>query len=199
MLRTENVALIHAHFGPGGLEMLALSRSLGIPLLVTFHGYDASRLLRNERYRRSLSRLFARAHVITVSERMRTQLLAHGADPSRTRVHYIGAPVEDFAFRWSCASHQSHSFKGIPYLFRAGLWPLIVDPDARLEYPDQEYPALKLIRKWGGKIVEKYARGIQKRGNFARRVEPRPPEIMYADAPGKVTGSVRLGDQYNKS
>lgn len=71
----------------------------------------------------------------------------------------IGIPVEDFAFRWSCASHQAHSFKGIPYLFRAGLWPLIVDPEAQTEYPDAEYPALKLIRKWGNQIVAKHESG----------------------------------------
>lgn len=71
----------------------------------------------------------------------------------------IGMPVQDFAFRWSCASHQAHSFKGIPYLFRAGLWPLIVDKEARDEYPDSQFPALKLIRKWAGKIVEKHESG----------------------------------------
>jgi hypothetical protein len=72
----------------------------------------------------------------------------------------IGIPVEDFAFRWSCASHQAHSFKGIPYLFRAGLWPLIVDEGAQHEYPDQGYPALKLIRRWGRQIVEKHENGF---------------------------------------
>lgn len=72
----------------------------------------------------------------------------------------IGIPVEDFAFRWSCASHQAHSFKGIPYLFRAGLWPLIVDEGARAEYPDKKYPALKLIRKWAQTIVDKHETGV---------------------------------------
>jgi glycosyltransferase involved in cell wall biosynthesis len=78
--------------------MLPLARLLGIPLLVTFHGYDASRLLREAGYCRSLRRLFRHAHVITVSELMRRRLLEHGARPERTRVHYIGVPVEDFAF-----------------------------------------------------------------------------------------------------
>lgn len=72
----------------------------------------------------------------------------------------IGIPVENFAFRWSCASHQAHSFKGIPYLFRAGLWPLIVDEEARDQYPDAEYPALKLIRKWAEQIIGKHEAGI---------------------------------------
>jgi len=71
----------------------------------------------------------------------------------------IGRDPSEFAFRWACASHQAHSFKGIPYLFRSGLWPLIVDPEAQMEYPDGDYPALRLIRKWGRVIVSKYENG----------------------------------------
>lgn len=72
----------------------------------------------------------------------------------------IGRPISDFGFRWACTSHQAHSFKGIPYLFRSGLWPLIVDREAQLEYPDLQYPALKLIRKWGKIIATKYEAGV---------------------------------------
>lgn len=72
----------------------------------------------------------------------------------------IGKTPSDFSFRWACTSHQAHSFKGIPYLFRSGLWPLIVDPDAQDEYPDANYPALKLIRKWGRLIASKHENGV---------------------------------------
>lgn len=96
----------------------------------------------------------------------------------------IGIPVEDFAFRWSCASHQAHSFKGIPYLFRAGLWPLIVDEGARAEYPDKEYPSLKLIRKWGNLIVQYHEEGKplgkEKYGPF-KRVRRRYEEWVEGD------------------
>src|SRR2546423_93233 len=34
--------LLHAHFGPAGLTALPLARWLEIPLIVTFHGYDAT-------------------------------------------------------------------------------------------------------------------------------------------------------------
>jgi colanic acid/amylovoran biosynthesis glycosyltransferase len=98
VLRDQHVALIHAHFGPHGLDMLPLARALRIPLLVTFHGYDASSMLRDASYRRSLRSLFRHAHIITVSELMRERLLGFGAVPERTRVHYIGVPVEEFAF-----------------------------------------------------------------------------------------------------
>jgi hypothetical protein len=72
----------------------------------------------------------------------------------------IGKPVEDFAFRWSCSSHQAHAFKGIPYMFNADLWDLVVDPKMRRKYPATKYPALKLIRRWGDTIVERYDAGI---------------------------------------
>ena len=71
----------------------------------------------------------------------------------------IGKDPADFAFRWNCASHQAHSFKGIPYLFRSGLWPLVVDPEAAAEYPSDNHPTLRLIRKWARQIVESHENG----------------------------------------
>lgn len=96
----------------------------------------------------------------------------------------IGRPVEDFAFRWFCASHQAHSFKGIPYLFRAGLWPIIIDPECQEQYPDADYPALKLIRKWARVIVERHEVGVpletEKYGPL-RRVRRRYEEWMRGE------------------
>jgi glycosyltransferase involved in cell wall biosynthesis len=95
----ENQArLIHAHFGHFGMDMLGIARSLGIPLLVTFHGMDASQLLNNSSYTRGLAGLFDYAHVITISRNMARRLEPHGLDKSRLHVHYIGVPVDDFAF-----------------------------------------------------------------------------------------------------
>lgn len=98
VVQSEDVRLIHAHFGPSGLEILPLARSMGVPLLVTFHGYDASRLLRNRPYRRQLKALFDYASVITVSQDMANRLAAVGMDPARATVHYIGAPVSEFSY-----------------------------------------------------------------------------------------------------
>jgi len=96
----------------------------------------------------------------------------------------IGVGPEDFAFRWNCASYQAHSFKGIPYLFRAGLWPLIVDEEAQIEYPSDTYPALRLIRKWALGIVEKYQNGVplesEKYGPY-KRVRRRYTEWMKGE------------------
>ncbi|MBP2680519.1 MAG: hypothetical protein H6Q78_382 [Candidatus Krumholzibacteriota bacterium] len=98
VLAERRACLIHAHFGHFGLDMLPVARSLEIPLLVTFHGFDASRLLRDRRYTKDLEHLFAYAHVVTVSRNMAQRLARFGLEKGRSTVHYIGAPVEDFPF-----------------------------------------------------------------------------------------------------
>jgi glycosyltransferase involved in cell wall biosynthesis len=95
-LTTERVRLIHAHFGHYGLDMLPLARDLGIPLLVTFHGMDGSKYLRDRRYSRDLAALFDYAHVITVSQDMARRLTPFGLNTDRADVHYIGIPVDEF-------------------------------------------------------------------------------------------------------
>lgn len=97
-VRPLSPRLIHAHFGPSGLDVLPLSRRLRIPLLVTFHGYDASRLLRDERWVREFQRLCSEATTVAVSEDMKRRLVAHGVPEDRVRVHYYGVPMEDFRY-----------------------------------------------------------------------------------------------------
>ena len=95
-IREMDARLIHAHFGPSGIEILPVAEKTHTPLVVTFHGYDASMLLRNSRYRRDLERLFRSAYVITVSRRMARQLEQYGARNDRMWHHYIGIPVDEF-------------------------------------------------------------------------------------------------------
>lgn len=90
--------LLHAHFGTGALAIQRAARRAGIPLLVTFHGYDASTMLKAPGYRTQLRGLFASAHVIAVSGEMADRLVACGADPARLTVHHIGVPLEAFPF-----------------------------------------------------------------------------------------------------
>jgi len=98
VLIRRDVQFVHSHFGPSGIDILPVVKSLKRPLLVTFHGFDASRLLASQQYVVQLQRLFEYAHVIAVSKEMANRLIEVGAPPSRTFVHYIGAPVDDFSF-----------------------------------------------------------------------------------------------------
>lgn len=106
VLIKHDVKLIHAHFGPSGLDMLPLAKALRIPLLVTFHGYDASSSLRDKSYLSILKDLFVYAHIIVVSKTMAERLIAIGADPSRQEVNYYGIPVDDFRYTERVPIHE---------------------------------------------------------------------------------------------
>ncbi|MGE5500012.1 MAG: glycosyltransferase [Syntrophothermus sp.] len=98
-IKNSGSSLIHAHFGPSAIEMLPVAERTGLPLLVTFHGYDASSLLYNESYLNDIRPVFRRSYVIAVSEYMAQRLIEKGADPARMRVIYYGISSEKFPFR----------------------------------------------------------------------------------------------------
>jgi colanic acid/amylovoran biosynthesis glycosyltransferase len=98
LLADQHPALIHAHFGIEGVSALALAARLRIPLVTTFHGFDATlkthvmlgspAWFRYPLLRRKLARegnLF-----LCASAFIRQKLLAAGFPESRTHVHYIG-------------------------------------------------------------------------------------------------------------
>jgi len=96
--------VMHAHFGPDGVNALPLQSRLELPLVVTFHGYDATRgtALRNGlpawRYGRRRPLLVDRAAaLLAVSNRIRDNLLALGIPDSRIRVHRIGVDLAKFS------------------------------------------------------------------------------------------------------
>jgi colanic acid/amylovoran biosynthesis glycosyltransferase len=122
-LRRHQPQLIHAHFGPDGTFALPLARALDIPLVVTFHGYDATlaapsgTLSRSplflarqfiqqrgtfyrEQYLRRRSQLFAEADcILAVSQFIADRLHQAGCPESKLRVHYIGIDRHQFAPR----------------------------------------------------------------------------------------------------
>ena len=98
-------ALLHAHTGVSGAHALPLVRRLGLPFVVTFHGYDATAsdaelqrwakrgrifLRRRDAMKREASRLIA------VSGFIRDLLLEKGWPSDRVVVHYMGVDTQLF-------------------------------------------------------------------------------------------------------
>jgi len=101
LLGNRQPALIHAHFGIEGVYALPLARRLGIPLVTTFHGFDATlstaALLTSPawaNYPLFRHRLAAQGDLfICASSFIRDKVLAMGFPEARARVHYIGVDV----------------------------------------------------------------------------------------------------------
>jgi colanic acid/amylovoran biosynthesis glycosyltransferase len=94
--------LIHAHFGRGGALALPIARALRLPLVVTFHGGDATK---NEHFRRTIvPTIFQRrcealqreaALIICVAEHIREALLARNFPAAKLRVIRYGIEPEE--------------------------------------------------------------------------------------------------------
>lgn len=98
-------AAVHAHFGSDGVRALPLVRSLKVPLIVTFHGFDAT--VNEQHAQQSFygHRVYLRQRkllqqkgqkFIAVSKFIRDKLLEQGFPPDKTVVHYIGVDVNIF-------------------------------------------------------------------------------------------------------
>ena len=104
LLKDNKPVLLHAHFGVEGVYAIPIARQLNIPLITTFHGFDATTtsyaLVRSgspswinyKFFRNTLAKkgdLF-----LCVSEFIRTRVLALGFPEDKTFVHYIGIDTE---------------------------------------------------------------------------------------------------------
>jgi len=103
-LRLQQPKIVHAHFGPDASEALSLAEGLNIPLIATYHGYDATTFdgsLTKSRHgwlylmRRNALRKRA-AYFIAVSTFIRDKLLQQGFPADRTLIHHIGIDTNFF-------------------------------------------------------------------------------------------------------
>jgi len=101
-----NPVLLHAQFGPMGLRALPLAHRLGIPLVVSFQGYDAT--VTDDYFKKS-EYYSARAYLqrrkvlecgasllIAVSNFIRDSLLRQGFAREKIVVHYCGVDTNLF-------------------------------------------------------------------------------------------------------
>ncbi len=134
VLAGRRPSLIHAHFGIEGVYALPLARRLNVPLVTTFHGFDATlstaALLCSPAwanyplFRHRLARqgdLF-----LCASSFIRDRVLAMGFPEARTRIHYIGVDCQairprDPAEETPTILHVARlvEVKGTQYLIRA--------------------------------------------------------------------------------
>jgi glycosyltransferase involved in cell wall biosynthesis len=97
--------LVHAHFGQSGPAALVLADALKIPLVVTYHGQDATiseeqarRSWRGREFLRGRDRVMARAaRIIAVSDFIKDRLLSGGCPPDKVITHRNGIDIDFFS------------------------------------------------------------------------------------------------------
>ncbi|WP_155825911.1 glycosyltransferase [Hirschia maritima] len=102
-LEQKKPALIHAHFGKSGAYALPLAKALNIPLVVTYHGGDATKHSNTKDsffrvYNRRRQSLWNEASLILpVSKFIENELRIHGCPQPKMRVHYNGVDPTKFS------------------------------------------------------------------------------------------------------
>lgn len=101
IIKKCHVKLIHIKFGTVALRYLKLVKLTGLPYIVSFHGYDASRSLKQpavlSKYKKQL---FPGAnHIITVSPKLKENLVKAGCSSKKITVLWSGVDVEKFWYQ----------------------------------------------------------------------------------------------------
>lgn len=139
-LRALNASLIHAHFGTVAVDIWPLARALGLPMVVTLHGFDIN-IYREwweagnggwwrRRYPKQLLHLAREPTVrfIAVSEAIRRRAIAYGIPEKKITVQYIGVDTKYFRPRRTPISQRPKRVlfvgrlvekKGTAFLIRA--------------------------------------------------------------------------------
>lgn len=96
-LKENNIEVVLANYGMPGAHMAPVCRDLNIPLLVIFHGHDATDVKLLKEYEQGYKKMFEyAAYTIAVSEEMKKRLLAAGAIPEKLKLIPYGVDVDKF-------------------------------------------------------------------------------------------------------
>jgi colanic acid/amylovoran biosynthesis glycosyltransferase len=128
--RKNQIALLHAHFGPEGWALANLKKSLNLPMVTTFYGYDASYLAGQPLWRDRYRQLFAAGDLfLAEGPVLRKRLEALGCPTGKVDIQPIAVPVDRISWRMrQPARHDPRLFlfcgrfvekKGLIYALRA--------------------------------------------------------------------------------
>ncbi|MDW7692587.1 glycosyltransferase [Flammeovirgaceae bacterium SG7u.111] len=92
-LQEMDIHVVLAQFGTTGINVMNVCKELSIPLVVHFHGKDASQLLQNKYYSHEIKQLLKIAvEIIVVNQNMRQIFLDFGFP--KEKIHFIPCGVE---------------------------------------------------------------------------------------------------------
>jgi glycosyltransferase involved in cell wall biosynthesis len=97
-IKKHDIKCLHARFGPAGLELLHAAKKTGLPLITSFHGFDATKLVKtNAKYRMALKSLFRRGDAFTVaSKHMKRKLVRLGCPEEKISLVRSGIDLRKF-------------------------------------------------------------------------------------------------------
>jgi len=183
-LQQTGASLMHAHFGVDGVGAWPLAEALGIPLLVTLHGYDIAYRAswwkdgaggkEMREYPEKLLELACKSnvHFIAVSEYLYEQAISFGIPESRIATLYTGVDTDKFSPGGSSIAMREPQvlfvgrlveMKGCRYLIEA------------MQHVQRSVPHTKLVIAGHGPLManlKQLARSLAVKADFRGVVSP---------------------------
>jgi colanic acid/amylovoran biosynthesis glycosyltransferase len=96
--QAERVVLLHAHFGPRGVKALPLARSLRVPLVTSFYGFDLGQDGARALARRYRTLFSEGAAFVVEGPAARARLVELGCRPEKVVINRLGVEMDGIAF-----------------------------------------------------------------------------------------------------
>ncbi len=138
-LKAQKIDLCYAEFGPNGVGAMSACKSLNIPLIVNFHGYDIHKFDVLKNYKTRYQELFAIAQtIVAVSREMEKKLISLGC--VEQKIEYLPCAPDDNFFGLNPMRNNMNMLcvgrfvdKKAPHLVLLSCKPVLEKfPDARL-------------------------------------------------------------------
>ena len=107
ILEAERPDVILANYGHGGATIAPAARALNIPLMVSFHGADASRRARDPEWRERYREMFDIAAIVTgPSDYVCDKLIGLGCPADKVRKLHYGIRTDRIQFKPRALTHS---------------------------------------------------------------------------------------------
>jgi len=98
-MRKAGAALLHARFGYDGVRALRLKRRVGVPLITSFYGSDATARDILSQFRKGYEELFQQGECfLAEGSHMADTLESLGCPAQKIRIIHVGIPIADHPF-----------------------------------------------------------------------------------------------------
>ncbi len=159
-IREVDPDVIHAHFGPEAVEVASYADQLGIPLVVTFYGYDISQLPKEKNWREKYRELWTHVDAATVlSEEMKEEVEDLGCSPNKLNIVHLSRNLDDFPYERPDRRVQNILFVGRLVEKKAPL-----DAIQAVERANSQGAELSLVMAGGGHLRGKIEAYVEENG-----------------------------------
>lgn len=99
-IRREKVDLLHAHFGSFGAKLVDLKRSVGLPMVVSFYGDDASSYPQRPEWRDGYQQMFREAEgFIAICDDMKRRLVGFGCPAEKIYIVHVAIDLDKYTYK----------------------------------------------------------------------------------------------------